>query len=269
MLALTITAIIFVVTQAILARIIDSWWKVNASADAQQQLYKAQAFLERDLSTAAYERESGRETLGINKSPSDMNHLSGADGDVLWFLSAIDPISGDFQRLNTGQPFWQRNILYYCVTPSDASLTDFGFSGAGLDVAGYESACPFKVLIRKEIDSENPTTAGGAPEDIENLMTYDDIAPLLDRPNGYSVAGMASPQVSVRPISGNILTFRADFANDIRGVHIDIRSTGTDRARLEGSIGSRDLSTNPATQGLRITVFPPNRQGDASTTPEP
>lgn len=269
---MVITAIIFAVTQALLARTIDSWWKVNANADAQQQLYKAQNFLERDAASAAYETEVGRETIGLEKAPSSLANLSGSDGDVLWFLSAVDPVSGRFQRLQTGEPYWQRNILYYCVTPT--SLNTFGYLGAGFNSGGYEGGCPFKVLLRKEIDF-GPYTPPASGDDAvdgalkEPLMSYSDILPYLTRPNGYSTAGMAGPAVSVRPISGNMLSFRVDLSPATRGINLDLRATAIDRARREGPIDNRDLSTDPATQQLQITVFPPNRQGNSSTGPTP
>lgn len=256
-----IVGVIFLVTQALLARTIDSWWRVNANADAQQQLYKAQNFLERDLRSAAFETEVGRETLAVQSpaTSTELTSLAGADGDVFWFLSAVDPISGEFQRRASGAPLWQRNILYYAVTPT--GLPGLGYFGAGQNVGGYESACPFKVLIRKEIDFGVPTVAGGPESDEERLMTPLQVLPYLNRPNGYDTSGMASPGSTVRPICGNLLTFRVSLDPPTRGVRLDIRSTALERAQREGGIGDRDLSTDPATQQLQLMLFPPNRQG--------
>ena len=264
---MAMTAIIFAVVQALLARTIDSWWRVNANADAQQQLYKAQSLLERDLSAAAYETELSRETIQVEKAPSSLVHLSGADGDVLWFLSAVNPVSGRFERMQAdGLPFWQRNILYYAVTPT--SLDSFGYFGSVTSVEGYESACPFKVLIRKEIDFGQPTLPSDETTQ-EPLMTFSEIIPHLNRPNGYDTSAMASAAVSVRPVSGNIVTFRAELIDETGGVNIDLRSTAVDRARREGPIDSRNLADNPATQQLELTLFPPNRQGSATTRSSP
>jgi hypothetical protein len=264
MLVFTITAIIFTITQLLLARTIETWWKVNANADAQQQLYKAETFLERDLAAAAFETEAGRETIRIVKAPAELINLIGADGDVLWFLSAINPLSGDFIRKD-GEPFWQRNIIYYCVTPT--SLSTFDYTAAGAGVGGYESACPFKVLIRKEVDFGNPTTADTTSE-AEPLLSYSDLVTYLDRPNGYDTSTMVRPNVTVRPISGNMLSFRANLVPSTRGVEVDLRATAIERARREGGIDERDLSSDPATRQIRLTLFPPNRQG-SGTTDEP
>ena len=243
MLVMTITALVFAVTQALLARTIDMWWKVNANADAQQQLYKAQNFLERDLAGAAYETEVGRETVRIEKIPAELINLIGSDGDVLWFLTAVDPVSGQFVRRD-GRPFWQRNILYYAVTPT--SLDTFDFSGGGMSAGGYESACPFKVLVRKEIDFGDPTDPDSP--DPEPLLGYSDVAGFLNRPDGYSTASMG-----------------ADLVPSTRGVSIDLRATAVQRAKREKPIGDRDLSNDPATQQLLLTLFPPNRQGSDPT----
>ena len=44
--------------------------------------------------------------------------LGGApDGKAIWFLSARDPATGKFARGPEGEPFWQRNLLYYLVVP--------------------------------------------------------------------------------------------------------------------------------------------------------
>jgi hypothetical protein len=263
---MVVITIIFAITQALLTRTIDNWWRVNANADAQQQLYKAQTVLERDLAAAAYERENGRETFTIHKLPPELESLdgAGADGDAFWFLSAIDPVTGRFMRTEDGEPFWQRNVLYYLVTPS--AVETLGFEGTGLDLHGYESACPYKILIRKEIDFGTPTDPTDQATS-EPLMTYFQIAPLLTRPVGYDLSGMSGPNVSVQPVAANILSFRVDPVNSIGGFEVDLRATAIDRAKREGRIGSRDLANDPATQQLRLTLFPPNRQGSGSTEP--
>lgn len=261
MLVMTLTAIIFFITQALLARTIESYWKVNANADAEQQIYKAQNFLERDLASAAYETEPSRATIAVRKTPSELVHLSGSDGDVLWFLSAVDPISGKIQRDIDGNPLWQRNILYYCVTPNNLSSLDY--LGTGCDSGGYESGCPYKVLIRKEIDFGDPTTPTANPEP---LMTFDQVIPYLDRPDGVNTVGMTRPEVAVRPVAGNMLSFRCELIPATKGIAVDLRATGIERARREGRIDSRDLSIDPATQQTLVTYFPPNRQAQRSTT---
>lgn len=255
MIVLVLTGIIFGITHVVLSRVIDSWWRVNANQESEQQLYRAQVILERDLRAASFELEPDRATVGVRKAPAELNTLSGADGDVLWFLSAVDPMSGNFIRKDDGTPFWQRNVVYYAVTP--LGLSDLGFQGSGHAVGGYEVACPFKILVRKEIDSGAPTSSDPSSE-VETLMTYAELAPHINRPNKYSCAGMGAANASVKPISANVLTFRADLDPPLRGVSVDLRCTAIDRARREGGL-DRDLSVEPSTTQLAFTLLPPNR----------
>ncbi len=258
LIVMTLTAIIFGITQMVLVRTIDTWWRVNANQESEQQLYRAQSYLERDLRAAAFELQPGRATLAIEKAPPALETLSGADSDVLWFLSAVDPLSGEFQRDKNGAPFFQRNILFYAVTPD--GLSGLGYLGAGRSIGGYEVACPFKMLIRKEIDS-GPLTAPDTDVALtsERLMSFDEILPHINRPTGYNCAGMAAANATVRPVAAHVLTFQADLIPDMRGVSIDIRCTAIDRARREGTISDTDLSTSSATTQLQFVVIPPNR----------
>jgi type II secretory pathway pseudopilin PulG len=259
MIVMVLTGIIFGVTQLVIVRTIDTWWRVNANQESEQQLYRAQSSLERDLRAAAFELEADRATVGVRKAPNQLQTLAGADGDVLWFLSAIEPTSGRFIRNpENGTPFWQRNVVYYAVSP--LGLDNLNYLGAGRDVGGYEVACPYKMLVRKEIDFGPATSSSSDPETTtETLMTFDQIASHLNRPTGYSCAGMASENSTVKPVSANVLTFRADLMENLRGIAIDLRCTAIDRARREGLISDRDLSTNPATTQLQFVVLPPNR----------
>ena len=256
MIVVVVTIILFGITHLVLMRTIESWWRVNATADSEQQLYRAQQSLERDLRAAAFEDQPDRRTINAESSPPQLQSLSGADGDVVWFLSAIDPTTGQFCRHPDGSPFWQRNVVYYLVTPQNLSQ-HFGYNGAGLASSGYEVSCPFKVLIRKEIDSGTPTHPSD-PNSAETLMSFADLAPFLDRPDGYSSAGMSATNASVKPVSANLLSFRVELQNALRGVSIDLRATAIDRARREGGIGDRDLLTQPFTTQLQFVVIPPN-----------
>lgn len=255
---MTLTGVIFGVTQLMLVRTIDTWWRVNANQDSEQQLYKAQNHLERDLRGAAFETQPDRATIAVRQQPSELTNLSGADGDVLWFLSAVDPLSGKFIRKPDGSPFWQRNVVYYAVSP--LGLDQLGYSGAGLDSGGYEVACPFKMLVRKEIDSGVATNPDSNPSTtVEKLMTFDEVAGHLNRPNGYSCAGMSAANSTVKPVAAHLLSFRADLDEALRGVNIEFRCTAIERARREGGISNRDLSEQPATTQLQVVLLPPNR----------
>jgi hypothetical protein len=116
------------------------------------------------------------------------------------------------------------------------------------------------MLIRKEIDSGPPTTPTSDPgTTAETLMSFDQIAPHLNRPTKYSCAAMAAANVSVKPVSAHVLTFRAELMEDLGGVSVDVRCTAIDRARREGRISDRDLTAEPSTTQLQFVVTPPNR----------
>ncbi len=244
-LVMGMVALLFAVTHIVLNRTIDTWWRVNAKQESDQQLYRAQQSLERDLRAAAFEQQPDRATIAVESAPTQLVNLSGADGDVLWFLSAIDPVTGEFRRNPDGTPLWQRNILYYLVTPSNHAQ-HFGYQDSGLAVSGYEVACPFKLLIRKEIDAQK-------------LLSFADLAPYLNRPDGYDCAGMATSDCTVKPVAANLLSFRVGLRPELSGVAVDLRATALERARREGGISNRDLSEQPFTTQLQFVVMPPNR----------
>ncbi len=258
-LVMGMTMLLFGITHLILTRTIDTWWRVNSKHDSEQQLYRAQQSLERDLRAAAFELQPDRATIEIAKAPGiPANDLSGADGDVLWFLSAIDPMTGEFRRHPDGTPFWQRNIVYYLVTPKNLAQ-HFDYQATGFDVGGYEVACPFKLLVRMEIDSGVPTSPTD-PSSAEKLMDFGEVSSYLDkRPDGYDCAGMAPIGCSIKPVAANLLSFRVELNSSLQGVSLDLRATSIDRARREGGIASRDLSQQPVTTQLQFLVLPPNR----------
>lgn len=266
LIVMALTGILFGLTQLVLTRTIDTWWRVNAHEEAEQQLYKAQAHLERDLRSAAFETQAGRQTIAITQAPTALQGLVGSDGDVLWFLSAIDPGTGNFIRRKTtdnlnGTPFWQRNILYYAAIPD--GLSGLGFLGTGLNKDGYEVACPYKLLIRKEIDSGPPTTSSSDPNtSTEGLLPYtgaESVSIHLKRPQGYDCTDVGSTNVTVMPIAAHMLSFRVKLIEATRSVQVDLASTGIDQAGREGPIGARDLTGEPSTRHLQFLVVPPNQ----------
>lgn len=257
-LVMGMTTLLFAITHLVLSQTIDTWWRVNSKQDADQQLYKARQSLDRDLRGAAFELQPDRATIALTGAPVIAGGLAGSDGDVLWFLSAIDPATGEFCRHPDGTPFWQRNILYYLVTPTNLQQ-HFDFTTLGFEANNYEVGCPYKLLIRKEIDADVATTPSD-PSSAEKLLAWEDIVPYLSRPNGYDCSNMASESASTyQPIAANLLTFRVALRQDISAVSLDLRATAIDRARREAEFGARDLSENPVTTQLQLVVRPPNR----------
>ncbi len=250
--------VLFGLTHALLKFTIGVWWRVNAGADAQQQIHRAHAHLERDLKGAGFSLEGGRRSVDAVSRPAHLNSLAGSDGDVLWFLSALDPLSGEFQRMPDGSPFWQRNVIYYLVTPQE--LTEFGFTGSGYEADGYEVGCPHKVLLRICIDSGVPTSPSTEPETSrERLLSPEEVFGLLQRPLDRRTMGMSGPTHSVIPVAIDILSFRVDLIADLRAVEIDLISAPIAEVRGLPNYGARDLSEEAATLHVKRLFFPPNR----------
>lgn len=239
LIALSVVAVILGLTVLFLAQATESWRRVSGDQSAGLQLQKAEGWLRRDLELTAYET--------VRVAPG-MANLNGSDGDALWFLSALDPATGQFLRNPDGTPRWQRNILYYSVVPSNLGGTDF--EGAGLNVNGYESSYPYKVLVRKQIDFGEST----GPDDTEQLIT--NIQPYLERPNGLE---FASNDAEVTLVAHHLLSFRAVPEDALRGVLLTLQAAGLEQARKAFPIGSQSLLDARFLLERRIEIFPANR----------
>jgi hypothetical protein len=219
------------------------WRKISATTEASVNLRRATARIQTDLLSTSPTR------VRTYQGPST---LSGFDGDAFWFLSALDD-QGNFQRTSDGSPFWQRTVLYYTVTPSGHQTAGFGSGGS--DPQGYEDHCPYKLLIRKEIDWGTPTD----PLDdttSEELMSALDVTSYLTRPAGYSLAGMES-EVGVQEVqlvARDLLSTRCLI--DSGNVQVKILAGANERARKEAGFGRSSLSGKPFIHELEFTVVP-------------
>lgn len=227
--ALSLVAIILVVTHLVLQQSQQSRRKLSGDQGASQQMFKAEGWLKRDLRGTAYN--------ALTTTPS-ISSLTGADGDAVWFLSAIDPTTGQFMRDTQGHPAWQRNVLYYCVVPT---VTKEPFTGNGVDEGGYEASHPYKLLIRKVIDS--PTLIG-------------DISPFLDAPNGYVFSSTNHESVSI--IADRLLSFRVTTEDTLRQVKLILRAANLETARREFAIGSKAILDPRFTLERSFEVYPEN-----------
>lgn len=240
LIALSVVIIILGVTQLILWRANQTWRRISGDQSAGTQLQKAEGWLRRDLALAAYE--------GVRMAPG-LTNLSGSDGDALWFLSALDPVTGEFVRNSDGTPRWQRNILYYSVVPSN--LANAEFQGPGIDIGGYEVSYPYKLLVRKQIDFNAPTTNA----DTEELIT--NIAPYLERPNGLVFPSNDAEKVTL--VANHFLSFRATPNDALRSVAVVLQAAGLEEARREFPIGARSLLDVRFLMERRMEIFPENR----------
>lgn len=120
---------------------------------------------------------------------------------------------------------------------------------------GLEDRCPYKVLIRKVIDSDGPTGPSDE-DDPESLIN--DITPFLTRPSGLSTAAMASEAgVERAEIVGlQLLKFRVQQQADAFG--FDVRAVRRQEAENSLALGSVSLSEHPLTVQSQFLVMPRN-----------
>ncbi|MCE7872127.1 hypothetical protein DYH09_17340 [bacterium CPR1] len=198
-----------------------------------RELRKARAAVERDLVLArpgALSRSFVGDSLGGG----------GRDGEALWFLSPIDPATGEVVRKQDGTPFWQRNVLYYLVVPQNHNNTFGQICAGGAGANGYDDRCPHKVLIRKEIDSGPPTLP--TDETTEETL-LNNVAPYLTRPNGFDLTAMAEAGLGEKKIVASfLLGFESFSAPPPAGlpveVLVDVRAMSIEEARKEIRVGS-------------------------------
>lgn len=230
-----------------------AWRGLSGSSTAQAALRKGQTVLQRDLRRTSFG--------SVRVTPSTAS-FGVKDGDAVWFLSAIDPATGEFMRKTDGTPFWQRTILYYLTVPNNHNSV-FGIAcSGGADAQGYEVQCPHKVLIRKVIDAGSPTDPLDESTE-EQVMTAADIAPYLTRPNGTDVSGMTAETglSSVNIPASGLLSFRVQLAPDPQydnEVRMRLLACATEAARREVAVGSVPLIGNRFTLDYSLSVFPTN-----------
>lgn len=220
-----------------------AWRKVNSASEASVNLRRATSYLQRDLFAT-----SSRQIRKL-QGPSS---LTGFDGDAFWFLSATDG-QGNFVRRADGRPFWQRNVLYYTVTPNTSEIASFGSGGA--DAAGYEDHCPHKVLVRKEIDWDGVTDIADEST-LESLMSEADVASFLTRPSDLNLAGMQNEAAvqDVRLVAKGLLSTRCYLAPG--SVRVRVLASANERAQKEAGFGASSLSGKPFIHEVDFTVVP-------------
>ena len=225
--------------------------RVDGQADASDRLAKAVSFFSRDLASSRYS-DIRRATV-----PSFLSSAA-SDGVALWFLSAVDPATGELARKFDGEPMWQKNVLYYLVSPSQ-HLQNFGLDCAGhTGPVGVDDACPHKVLVRKVIDAGDPTTPLAEEEEL-----LDDVAIYLTRPNGTG-ADAFPPQarvVEARIIATGIGLFDFELSPNAPRVAQEIRvslSAANLGSPLPVGVGSNSLIGSGVLIERKFSAFPQN-----------
>ncbi|MCE7870856.1 hypothetical protein DYH09_10805 [bacterium CPR1] len=226
-------------------------WRTTSGSDtAMRELRRVVAALDRDLALASPAMLSRTQVV---------DHLGGGgrDGEALWFLSPLDPATGQLARKPDGSPMWMRNVLYYLVVPANHD-TVFSMScpgGAGPN--GYDDRCPHKLLIRKVIDSGPPTLAADEASQEELLV---DVSAYLTQPDGFDLGAMAEPGLEdKRVIANNLLMFQTLSApppvGAPREVAVDVRAMSVEEARREIRVGLEAGASSRFTLQLPFSVL--------------
>jgi len=175
---------------------------------------------------------------------------TGADGDVLNFISAVNSTTGQIHVLTdgSGQPYYFKNILYYASVPTNHDSL-FGQSYAGGDDGGYDYHCPHKVLMRAEED-QNPAF------DATDLSTQDTVLTLpgawLARPTGFP----KSP--GRRTVATGLLSFRVQSLSGGNELQLDLQALAIPEARKKFAVGAVSARQSPYTVTQTFSVFPKN-----------
>ncbi|MGE0492388.1 MAG: type II secretion system protein J [Vulcanimicrobiota bacterium] len=245
MLALSLFTLLGVIGAYALRGSIQVHSRVSSQQAAEQSVTRAVSRLDRELLAAsAFE-------IGTADVPA---HLGGGglDGQAVWFLSDVDPATGQSKRTVDGSPFWQKTILYYLVVPNNHdALCGYTCAGGVAPSGSYDDRCPHKVLVRKVLDVGSDTdlsdeaTAESLPSNVNAWLT---------QPDAFDVSGLAGEvdleQVEV--VAGDLLWFTVDLAAPEVTVTVKAAPWGDLEKRL--AVGSTSLEGQPGVREHRYTL---------------
>lgn len=249
------TVVIFSIALTVLAMALTSSKNIlnetTSSSDAAQSLRKLYINLETDLHCTSFQESE--------TNPSLVGSGAGLTGDAIWFLSAVDPATGQVARASNGTPLWQRNVLYYTAVPTNhAALYGFNCAG-GANADGYDVHCPHKVLIRKVIDFGTPTTPTNEASQ-ELLIPAGSIAAYLTPPTGFNVPLTNPGEEEGQVLISQLLTFRAQRGPGAlpTEIHIEAKCTSLKELGKKTAVGSTNLENAPETESIEFSIFPQN-----------
>ena len=207
--------------------------RVGGREAASLELKKAHRRLEMDLIGAQY-----------NSSNSTIQ----PGGCALWFRSALDPATGEARYDALGEPYWQRNVLYYLSIP-----VGDGCAG-GLDKKGMDDRCPHKLLLRKRIDVVTEPVEQTEPF-LASVTNY------LTKPTGLDVSAMRSETGVdlVEVVAKNLLSFEVDRDNGMPcEIGIVLRAVSLQEANKSSRVGVDSLKADRNTLSLHFGILPRN-----------
>ncbi|MEW6282261.1 MAG: hypothetical protein AB1758_26885 [Candidatus Eremiobacterota bacterium] len=245
MVSVGVYAALLAIVAALFIGSVSLWRRVSSKDSADREMGKARLALQRDLAMASPAQ------LSRARVPPSLG--AGDDGEALWFLSPVDPASGQMAHRQDGTPCWQRNILYYLVVPDNHQPTFGMVCNGGTGPTGYDDRCSHKVLIRKVIDT-GPATIPTDETTQEALIV--NINPYLTRPNGYSLAAMAGePGLGEAKIVASQLLVFETTAGKPGELNVDLRAVTIDAARRQIPLGSASCFTGPFTRQGPFSAF--------------
>ena len=217
----------------------------NSGGDAaMRDLVKVRRALEQELPLASV----GPNKLHIEKTPASFGGGTGADGDAVNFLSAIDSTTGEMKLINdgSGNPWYFQNIRYFVRVPQDHD-TLFGQSCTGGNEGGYEYNCPHKVMLRGVADQNAATS----PQDntTEDILVSP-LSGLLGRPTGFPKTA------ALRTVGANLLTFQVQ--RNGAELLVDLRAVSLADAKREVAVGNYSFRTGKYTIEHRFSIYPRN-----------
>jgi hypothetical protein len=218
------------------------WSRNSSSQDALLQLQKVRGALEADL----------RETR--------ISRLKVRDGrdDVVWFLSAHDPTTGEFLTDDDGSPYWSYNILYYMAVPTDHDQL------FGVTCAGTDNRCPHKFLIRRVIRRSPWADSDLEPVPLEQAIFQNKIDEFIDLPTGYAL-GFPTPGgdppcvVKSELVATGLVAFQVQKAAESpwdNEIQVKVGAFQLDKAGQKIRLGQDDLTESPFTEWMVFSVFP-------------
>lgn len=234
----------------------DVYRKVSGHEDGALQMKKAARQMQVDLLAGNISADAMQVTPKAGPV--------GNTGDAVWMLSTASGVEADGATCanESGEPYWQRNVIYYPARPTGDTCA--GLVGAG----GYEVACPHKTILRKVVDTGNPSIPLSDTNTVveqEELLAVGALSSYLTRPAGLLTAPMLSePNLGmVEIVSVNLLTMRIETDPDPNAPG-EIKVTYQAFNELSGSrttnVGSTDLTNHAKTLTHMISVFPRNNR---------
>jgi prepilin-type N-terminal cleavage/methylation domain-containing protein len=226
------------VSYVILKNGMESWHRTESSQDVGFELAQASYWLQSDLSTTSV----------------DMLRTT-VDGNVLWFLSPIDPATDEMGRKDDGTVLWQRNIIYFLTVPQDHDQL------FGLSCEGQDTRCPHKFLVRRVFDRGSVTNLDSSPANEEKLMSEAEVSRFTGRPKGYGLDFGHAASESDKLVARGLLEFEVRNQPDAYVGEIEVRLSGFDvnEAGKKIALGRTPLEDSPYTHDLLFSSFPGNR----------